>query len=58
MPVQVYADGAEASVRDEYMRRWLKTTSVRDFSIRNILDWDYYRTRLESAIQKIITFPA
>ena len=26
--------------------------------VREYLDWDYYRERLSSAIQKIITIPA
>ena len=27
-------------------------------SIRDLVDWEYYTTRLGSAIQKIITIPA
>lgn len=26
--------------------------------VRDVVDWDYYRERLGSAIQKIITIPA
>ena len=31
---------------------------MKDFDIRNILDWDYYKERLGSSIQKIVTIPA
>ncbi|KAF2978236.1 hypothetical protein EK904_005544 [Melospiza melodia maxima] len=49
---------AEPSVRKHYLRKWLKSPSLQDFSIRAILDWDYYIERLGSTIQKIITIPA
>ena len=43
-----------------YLRRWLKDRSLSadDIDIRAIIDWGYYRTRLDNAIQKIITIPA
>jgi DNA polymerase epsilon subunit 1 len=49
---------AEPSVRQHYLRRWLKDTSMTDFDIRTVLDWDYYIERLSGTIQKIITIPA
>ena len=49
---------AEPSVRQHYLRRWLKDTSITDFDIRTVLDWDYYIERLSGTIQKIITIPA
>ncbi|XP_023213231.1 DNA polymerase epsilon catalytic subunit A-like isoform X2 [Centruroides sculpturatus] len=49
---------AEPSVKRHFLRRWLKTPSVIDFDIRDILDWEYYIERLGNAIQKIITIPA
>lgn len=39
-----------------YVRKWCKISS--DVDIRSIIDWSYYRQRLSSAIQKIITIPA
>ncbi|EDV21734.1 uncharacterized protein TRIADDRAFT_30078 [Trichoplax adhaerens] len=48
----------ERSVKHHYLRKWLKSPSLKDFDIRSILDWDYYIERLSSAIQKIITIPA
>jgi DNA polymerase epsilon subunit 1 len=43
-----------------YMRKWLKATEMEGdgFDIRNVLDWDYYRERLNNTIRKIITIPA
>ncbi|XP_058137158.1 DNA polymerase epsilon catalytic subunit A [Dasypus novemcinctus] len=49
---------AEPTVRKHFLRKWLKSSSLQDFDIRTILDWDYYLERLGSAIQKIITIPA
>ena len=48
----------EDGVKRHYLRRWLKTSNLTDYSICKILDWDYYIERLNSAIQKIITIPA
>ncbi|EHA8586834.1 hypothetical protein COCNU_scaffold001050G000020 [Cocos nucifera] len=39
-----------------YLRKWCKISS--DVGIRSIVDWSYYKQRLSSAIQKIITIPA
>jgi DNA polymerase epsilon subunit 1 len=39
-----------------YVRKWCKISS--DDGIRSIIDWSYYKQRLSSAIQKIITIPA
>merc|ERR550532_2600206 len=49
---------SEPSVRQHYLRRWLKDNSLHNFDIRNVLDWDYYIERLGGTIQKIITIPA
>lgn len=38
-----------------YVRKWCK---VSDVDIRSIIDWSYYKQRLGSAIQKIVTIPA
>ncbi|CAB4027313.1 DNA polymerase epsilon catalytic subunit A, partial [Paramuricea clavata] len=48
----------EDGVKRHYLRRWLKSPGLTNFDIRNILDWEYYIERLNSAIQKIITIPA
>ncbi|KAL6523491.1 hypothetical protein OROGR_017094 [Orobanche gracilis] len=38
-----------------YLKKWCKISS--DIGIRSIIDWSYYKQRLGSAIQKIITIP-
>jgi len=48
----------EKPIKEKYLKKWLKDSSMKDFNIRSILDWDYYKERLGGAIQKIITIPA
>ncbi|RLN07683.1 hypothetical protein C2845_PM11G04980 [Panicum miliaceum] len=53
-------DNSQYYVRHEiakhYLRKWCRISS--DANIRSIVDWSYYKQRLSSAIQKIITIPA
>ena len=56
VPVAIFS--AEESVKRTYLRRWLKDSSLTNFELRSILDWDYYIERLGSVIQKLITIPA
>ncbi|GMM47862.1 DNA polymerase epsilon catalytic subunit [Pichia kluyveri] len=49
---------SETSVKTKYLRRWLRDPSLTNFDPRTILDWTYYRDRLASVVQKIITIPA
>merc|ERR1719391_778414 len=56
IPVAIFE--SEPSVRQHYLRRWLKNSSMTDFDIRTVLDWNYYIERLGGTIQKIITIPA
>lgn len=56
IPVAIWK--AEPAVMKNYLRKWLKDSSLDDFDMRNILDWEYYRERLTKTIQKIITIPA
>lgn len=59
IPVTIF--DAEEPVKVHFVRRWLKdrTLSIDEAAdIRAIIDWSYYRQRLENAIQKIITIPA
>lgn len=56
VPVAIFS--AEESVKRVYLRRWLKDSSLVNFDLRSILDWDYYIERLGSVIQKLITIPA
>ncbi|GLC51172.1 hypothetical protein PLESTB_000473800 [Pleodorina starrii] len=61
IPVSIFS--AEPAVARAWLRRWCGGDvgsggqhGVPD--VRDIVDWDYYRERLGSAIQKIITIPA
>jgi len=45
-----------AEVMKFYVRKWCKVSS--EVAIRSIIDWSYYKQRLSSAIQKIVTIPA
>ncbi|QPG73937.1 hypothetical protein FOA43_001252 [Brettanomyces nanus] len=49
---------SDFAVKQKYLRRWLKDPGLDDFDPRSIIDWSYYRERLASSIQKIITIPA
>jgi len=49
---------SEQSIRNHYLRKWLRLSSVDNLDIRDILDWNYYIERFNSCIQKIITIPA
>ena len=49
---------SEQSIRNHYLRKWLRVSTVDNLDIREILDWNYYIERFNSCIQKIITIPA
>lgn len=55
VPIAIFS--AEESIKRYFLRKWLKEDPS-DMDPRSILDWDYYRERLASVIQKIITIPA
>ncbi|CAH9070869.1 unnamed protein product [Cuscuta europaea] len=54
VPVAIFETNAE--IMKYYIKKWCKISS--DPGIRSIIDWSYYKQRLGSAIQKIITIPA
>ncbi|XP_031270603.1 DNA polymerase epsilon catalytic subunit A-like [Pistacia vera] len=54
VPVAIFETNPE--IMKYYLRKWCKTSS--DVGIRSIVDWSYYKQRLSSAVQKIITIPA
>ncbi|KAL2240087.1 UNVERIFIED_CONTAM: DNA polymerase epsilon catalytic subunit A, partial [Sesamum indicum] len=54
IPVAIFETDAE--IMKFYVKKWCKVSS--DVGIRSIIDWSYYKQRLSSAIQKIITIPA
>ena len=55
IPVAIFS--SEESVKRHFLRRWMREDPG-DMDLRTILDWDYYRERLGSVIQKLITIPA
>lgn len=56
IPTTIFS--SEMEVKSKYLRRWLRDPSLADFDPRTIIDWSYYRERLASVVQKIITIPA
>jgi DNA polymerase epsilon subunit 1 len=55
IPMSIFS--AEESVKRYFLRKWLREDPG-DMDPRTVLDWDYYRERLASVIQKLITIPA
>lgn len=56
IPVAILS--ADISVKRSFLRRWTMDMALDNVDIRTIIDWGYYRERLASVIQKIITIPA
>ena len=56
IPVAIFS--SDIDIKRSFLRRWTADPSLENFDIRGIIDWDYYRERLGSTIQKIITMPA
>ncbi|SSD58769.1 probable DNA polymerase epsilon catalytic subunit A [Saccharomycodes ludwigii] len=56
VPVAIFS--ADLNVKRTYLKKWLMDSSLNDFDPRAIIDWEYYKERLGSTIQKIITIPA
>ncbi|KAK2968075.1 hypothetical protein RJ640_000490, partial [Escallonia rubra] len=54
VPVAIFE--TDAVIMKFYVKKWCKVSS--EVGIRSIIDWSYYKQRLSSAIQKIITIPA
>ncbi|KAK6465694.1 DNA-directed DNA polymerase epsilon, catalytic subunit A [Scheffersomyces coipomensis] len=55
VPVSIFS----SEKKEFFLRKWLKDpTLVGSIGPREIIDWDYYRERLASVVQKIISIPA
>ncbi|KAL3628020.1 DNA polymerase epsilon catalytic subunit A [Castilleja foliolosa] len=54
VPVAIFE--TEPEILKFYVKKWCKVSS--DIGIRSIIDWSYYKQRLSSTVQKIITIPA
>ncbi|SCU96753.1 LADA_0H02564g1_1 [Lachancea dasiensis] len=56
IPVAIFS--ADLALKRSFLRRWLGDSSLENFDPRAIIDWEYYRERLASVVQKIISIPA
>jgi len=56
IPIKIFS--CEHNVKKGYLRRWLGDRALEDTDLRSIVDWDYYRERLITTIQKIVVIPA
>ncbi|CDO92771.1 unnamed protein product [Kluyveromyces dobzhanskii CBS 2104] len=56
IPVAIFS--SDLHIKRTFLRRWLLDSTLNDFDPRAIIDWEYYRERLASVVQKIITIPA
>ena len=57
IPTEIFKYHDEA-VRRRFLRKWTGDSSMEDFDLRTLLDWDYYKERLAGTIMKIVTIPA
>ncbi|CCW68940.1 unnamed protein product [Phytomonas sp. Hart1] len=49
----------EPAVRKHFLQKWTGDTSLTSqINLTHLLDWDYYTTRFNACVQKIITIPA
>ncbi|CAF9930622.1 MAG: DNA polymerase epsilon catalytic subunit [Gomphillus americanus] len=55
IPIAIFS--SEERVKRHFLRKWMREDPG-DMDLRTILDWEYYRERLGSVIQKLITIPA
>nr|USW07830.1 DNA polymerase epsilon catalytic subunit A [Crypthecodinium cohnii] len=56
VPVKIFF--AEHEVKKRWLQKWLQDTSLTDFDMRSIIDWNYYKDRLCAVFQKLISIPA
>eukprot|EP00435_Cladocopium_sp_Y103_P011327 s249_g2.t4 len=66
IPVKIFF--AEEEVKKVWLRQWLQDSSLTDFDMRSIIDWEYYKEgrcfgaqkkeRLCAVFQKLISIPA
>ncbi|CAG9312003.1 unnamed protein product [Blepharisma stoltei] len=48
----------ETEVKEKFLKLWTKDNSIKDFTLQNVIDWDYYKERLGGTIQKILSITA
>ncbi|KEG13670.1 putative DNA polymerase epsilon catalytic subunit [Trypanosoma grayi] len=50
---------ADQTLRTHFLRKWTGDNSLpMDINLQQLLDWEYYITRFNACVQKIITIPA
>ncbi|KAK6204772.1 DNA-directed DNA polymerase epsilon, catalytic subunit A [Scheffersomyces amazonensis] len=55
IPVSIFS----SDKKEFFLKKWLKDPSLNpNVGPRDVIDWDYYRERLASVVQKIISIPA
>jgi len=52
IPVMIF----RSAEKSHYLKKWLKTENIA--SLKDILDWSYYRKRFECILHRIIVIPA
>ncbi|XBW37346.1 hypothetical protein QEN19_002926 [Hanseniaspora menglaensis] len=57
VPVAIFSH-EDINIKTKFLKKWLKDPTISSFDPRDIIDWEYYKERLGSTIQKIITIPA
>lgn len=57
VPVAIFSHD-DSKIKTFYLKKWLKDPGMKSYDPRDIIDWEYYKERLGSTIQKIITIPA
>ncbi len=56
IPVAIFS--ADISVKEFYLRKWLKNQQLDCDDFREVVDWTYYKERLSKSIAKIVTIPS
>ncbi|CCH58351.1 hypothetical protein TBLA_0A05580 [Henningerozyma blattae CBS 6284] len=56
IPVAIFS--TDIDTKRTFLRRWTMDPTLDNFDIRTIIDWEYYRERVASVVQKIISIPA
>lgn len=49
---------SDENERAYFLRQWAKEPTLNSFDLSDLVDWDYYTSRLEDQILKIIVIPA
>jgi DNA polymerase epsilon subunit 1 len=56
IPIIVFQ--VEPHIMRTFLKKWCKDYSMKDFDMRSLIDWEYYKERVGSSILKIVTIPA